>query len=443
MLIYLRSFLKNRLMDRNKLHQDIQTLVLALILFTFPFRPLLLNNICVILLGVNWMVHGNLKLKFNTLVRSKIALLYLGLYIVLIISYFFSENRRHAGFVLEKNLLILILPLILSTAGVNRTQMIKALYAFVAGCLLAIIICLIMATYKYNLTHQTHYFFYHDLSENIRLHAVYFSLYLAFCILFLVQQLNIGWKNLTWNSRALYIGIILIFCCFIILLTSKTIIIGLTLSLNLLFIIWIVKRNKVLAGILAILIINVSILIGIIKIDYVKSRFLDSINSNIEFIKKDTYSELTVFTGVTVRITFWKFVIEVLSENNSWWTGMTIGDADNALHNKAVEKKLFGGNEERGWTDYTSYNAHNQYFQYLLLMGVAGLVYFMIILISILVHALNHKDQLLLLSTLLFMLFCFTESVLEVNKGIIFFSVIPPLLIYADGISNNLSVKSA
>lgn len=439
MLIYLRRFLKKDLMDRNKTHQEIQTLALALILFTFPFRPLLLNNICVILLGINWIAQGNLKLKFDTLVRSKIALLYLGLYIILIISYFFSENKRHAGFVLEKNLVILILPLILSTAGISRTQMIKALYAFVAGCLLAIIICSVMATYKYNLTHETHHLFYHDLSENIGLHAVYFSFYLAFCILFLVQRLTAEWKDLTWKFRTLYVGIVLIFCAFVILLTSKTIIIGLTLSLNLLFIIWIVKRKKVLAGILAILIINISFLIGIIKSDYVKSRFLDSINSNIEFIKKDTYSESTVFTGVTVRITFWKFVIEVLNENSSWWTGMSIGDGDNALHNKAVEKKLFAGNKERGWVDYTNYNAHSQYFQYLLLVGVAGLSYFIILLISILIHAVNHKDQLLLMVTLLFMLFCFTESVLELNKGIIFFSVIPPLLIYG----NNLLVRES
>src|SRR5258706_6249293 len=125
MLIYLRSFLKNSPADRNKLHQDIQTLSLVLILFTIQFLPLLLNNISVILFGVNWAAQGNFKLKFKTLVRSNIALLYFGLYAIFLVSFFFSEDKGRAGFILEKNLQILILPLILSTAGISRNQMIK------------------------------------------------------------------------------------------------------------------------------------------------------------------------------------------------------------------------------------------------------------------------------------------------------------------------------
>jgi O-antigen ligase len=418
-------------MEKHKLHEQIQTLALALTLFTFPFRPLMLNNICIILLIINWLAQGNLKGKFGAFARNRIALLYAGLYFIFIISFFFSEDKSRAATILERNALILLIPLVLSTSDI-RSQVNIACYALVAGCFLGVVICLAHALYRYGQTHQTHYFFYHDLSKSaLELHAVYFSFYIAFCILFLIIQLENKWRNLAWPYRAIYLGLVAVFFCFLILLSSKTIIIGLTLLINLLFIAWIIRKSKVWAGVLAIVIINITILVGILKVDYVKDRFLDSLNYNIEFVKKDTYSELTVFTGVTVRLTFWKFVLEILNENNSWWTGMGIGDGDNALHEKAVKKNLYGGNEERGWTDYTSYNAHNQYFQYMLLIGILGLLYFLFLLFTILSYALKHKKALLLLSILLFMLFCFTESVLAVNKGIIFFSIIPPLLIYS------------
>lgn len=156
---------------------------------------------------------------------------------------------------------------------------------------------------------------------------------------------------------------------------------------------------------------------------------MDSLRYNIEFIKKDTYSELTVFTGVTMRLTFWKFIIEILNERDKWITGLSIGDAQDALTKKTIEKGLYGGNKEQGWTDYTSYNAHNQFVQYLLMMGVIGVLYFLVLLGAIFWRAIVFRDMILFLTMVLFVLFCFTESVLAVNKGLIFFSIIPPLLI--------------
>lgn len=420
-------------MKREELHENIETLALALTLFTFPFRPFLLNNICVIILAINWLLQGCFTTKLHALRQSKLALLYAGLYFALIVSFFLSEDKNTGAKVLERNLFVLIVPVIMATSAIKGNQLKNALFGFVAGCLLAVMICLINALYRYNAHHEIHYFFYHELSKSaLGLHAIYFSLYIASCIVFLILNLESSWRTKNWKLRSFYLALILIFCAFLILLSSKTIIISLTALLNLLFIIWIVRKNRKAGGVFAIVIINVCMVIGIFKIEHVKDRFIDTLNSNIEFIKQDAYSELTVFTGVTVRLTFWKFVVEILDETDSWWTGMSIGDGDNALHEKAVEKKLYGGNPEMGWTDYTSYNAHNQFFQYLLYMGIPGVLYFILILIAIIWHAIRKKKLLLLLSALLFTSFCVTESVLDVNKGIIFFSIFLPLLIYAD-----------
>ena len=417
-------------MDRGKLHSRIQAIALALVLFTFPFWPLLFNNICIIIIALNWLAEGSLKTKFSSLTQRKIILLYAGLYLVFVLSYFLSLDKGRAAVVLEQNIFILLLPIILATTNFQVLQINNAFYSLSLGCLVGALVSLGNSLYMYSVTHETYHFFYHDLSTPvIGMHAVYFSLYIAFCLIFLITDVHEKWLTLTRWQRVLYFTWILFFIGFLILLSSKTLIIGTAIAINALFIMWLMRTPK-LGRLVAIGIINITIIAAILKIDYVKARFVDSINSNIEFIQNDTYSELTVFTGITVRLTFWKFIIEILNEEKRWITGMSIGDGQNALHDKAVEKKLFAGNKERGWTDYTNYNAHNQFFQYLLLIGVVGMTYFIVLLAAIFWKGFQEKNTLLLLAMFLFVLFCFTESVLARNKGIVFFTIIPVLLLH-------------
>lgn len=418
-------------MDRKTLHNTIQTFALAATLFTFPFRPFIVNNLCLILLAANWLLEGNFRAKLAAVRHNRISLAYAGLFLLMFLSALFSENKKYAGFVLEQNLVVLILPLVLASSSISRKQVITAFYFFAAGCFIGMLICLAHALYRYRLDPQTHYFFYHDLSKSILgLHAVYYSLYISCCILFLLFELERTWSLTTRWRKAVIIGAILFAFGFVLLLSSKTIIIGLALLVNITFLIWIFRRNRRYTGAILIGVINLLLIVGIVKVDYIKNRFLDSLHNNIEFIKQDTYSELTVFTGVTMRLTFWKFTIELLNEHNAWLMGLTIGDAQDALSKKAAAKGLYAGNKERGWTDYTSYNAHNQFMQYLLMMGVVGVIYFTVLLVFIVVKAIRQRNLLLLFSMILFILFCFTESALAVNKGLIFFSIIPPLLLF-------------
>jgi O-antigen ligase len=420
-------------MIQNKVHKRVQGLALALTLFTFPFRPFLINNIFVIIFALNWAIQGNLTLRLRLLAKNRTALLFIGLFTIILVGYFASENKLQASIILEKNIFMLVIPIMLSTSIITKSEVRTSLYSFTAGCLLAIVICLAKAVYNYYTTGLTYHFFYHNLSEGgIGLHAVYFSFYLAFCVLFLMLELKTNWRGQDWKIRIWHLVLISIYCVFIILLSSKTVIIGLVLFVNLLVLFWAFNEKRRGFNIVAIVIINFLIIVGIFKLNVVKDRFRDSLNSNIEFIKNDNYSELTVFTGVTIRLAIWKFIVEILEENNSWWIGMAPGDGVETLRKKAVEKNLYQGNKERGWVDYTSYNAHNQYFQYLLFFGVAGLTYFMLLLLNIIIHALHYRNLLLLFGILLFMMFAATESVLESNKGIIFFSIIPILLIAGD-----------
>ncbi|TYC15658.1 O-antigen ligase family protein [Bizionia gelidisalsuginis] len=75
-------------------------------------------------------------------------------------------------------------------------------------------------------------------------------------------------------------------------------------------------------------------------------------------------------------------------------------------------------------------NAHNQFFEYLSTFGVLGLIIFLFVLYFFIKTSLENKNYFMLALLMLFLMACMTESVLERELGIKYFSLILGLIIY-------------
>ena len=97
-----------------------------------------------------------------------------------------------------------------------------------------------------------------------------------------------------------------------------------------------------------------------------------------------------------------------------FWFGVPKGDLDEKLEIIYKKNNHFKGLER-------SYNCHNQYLQVLCYFGIFGLLYFILWIYYVFKASIrtNKIFQLLVFSILVY--FC-TESIMSVNKGIIFIS---------------------
>lgn len=416
--------------NRSQIHTNIFYFTLFCIIATLPFF-IKWNSIFILLLVFNWLIEGDFKIKCKRLINNRGVLLFMGFYLLHILGCSYTENINEGMFDLEKKLSILILPLVIGTSNhLNKNQIEKLLKCFVFAGTLAMLICFSYALYKYYTSDTKDYFYYHKLGSIIGFHAVYFSFYLGFSFCIIAFFLFKGASALRCIHKVLYSLLMLFTLIFIFMLSSKTIIVSICLIINIFLIIWIARKKNIIIAITFAIVVNAFALFVLFNLPYTKSRFNEIVNSKLDFINQKEYAPETVFTGASIRFAIYKFSIEILNENQAWVFGLGTGDVQDNLRRKYVKNNLYSGNEKLGTVSFTEYNAHNQYLQFLLSIGIVGLVVFFICLWYPLAIAYRKKDYLFIALMILFIMFCFTESVLCRHKGVVFFSLFNSLLVF-------------
>lgn len=154
-------------------------------------------------------------------------------------------------------------------------------------------------------------------------------------------------------------------------------------------------------------------------------------NDMIDFSKENTIQldkdeSLThSWGGKTIRLSIWKCSLDILKKN--WLTGVGTGDEQAAL-NAAYEKRKF-----YFATMYNEYNAHNQYIQEAIAHGVIGLIIFVSCIFLPLITNFRQKIKTVYSIFLIsFAFVCLTESMLELSKGIIWYSFFNSLFFFEE-----------
>lgn len=347
------------------------------------------------------------KLKKELLIFPILYLIYVGT------SIFLSDKIEFKLF--EQKAALIIFPFLFSTTYKYNQK--KILTAFVYGCIVAYVICIVIAfnnslvfdmgNISFNpllnesrgfgffksMIYEGNYFFGSYFSRLIQIS--YFAIYLAFAIsILLFQPIEFKGKNF----------IIFIFVIAILQTTSLAGILNL-LIIVLVGIIYRVKSRKKRA----------IIFFGCLGLILLSARYHPRINTTIMGVYKTLQGQNSPEFPKQPRIMTWKASIMAVGQHGI--AGLGVGTSQKELNKKYVEINFQRGRNE-------NLNAHNEYLQILLECGVIGFVALLFIFYALIKRINNvegYKKPFVLCFLLLILVNFMLESMMNRYIGISFF----------------------
>ncbi len=406
--------------------------------FCLPFSRIACH---LFLLGflIAWFFADDLKKKKELFFENKPVLL-LAIFSIYTIVGLVQSPASDIPEWIDRKFFLLILPLAVCTWGVvyrNETRRVL-LYCFSLACLLTIVVSITRALHQYKLYSMgelsidtMHYlnapniqdvyarmenawlfFSYLGLSRTVGIHPTYLAFYLAVCTIFLVSE------YLASDSPRSYALLMCIFpmLSVIVLLSSKVITFLLPLALLTLVLYHLAtkKQNAKTVALVACMTLP-WVLLWVNPVS--KYRNVDEVQSTSLSVTRNTQYQ----KSTEIRASL-------------WWTAWTTFQQQNLLFgagSASVKDAMEKTGRDYGVTNVLSTNdPHSQYLYFLIGNGLIGLSLFLLLYGLAIKNSIWRKDVVGLLTLLLFGAILLTESALELQKGIIFFSVFFPLVCF-------------
>lgn len=337
-------------------------------------------------------------------------------FILSILGYLYSTDTWRAGYLIERQLAILLFPIILPlTININRKNIEFILSSFTASCLVATLYLLYTCFFFLYTNHQplsflkNKQFYNHSFSHPLNIHAGYLSLYLSLSIFFLLDKLNA--KKLL--RTFCYSLVILTLYTGLFFLASRNTIIA-TIVVSLFIFPFFKVKNKIWAFVFPFLAICIFLWIGN-QSNYINTRFSKELIGDIKI--EQQYS----VENPEPRIQRWQCAWELIKQRPFW--GYGTGDEINLMKGQYLKRRMMISYSEE-------FNTHNQYLAILLKNGMIGLLLFLLMMIYFFRLAIRSKDFIYFSFLILFFLGLITENMLDTNKGIFFFAFFNTLFGY-------------
>lgn len=407
--------------DENINTQNVRTILIALFGAALPFDSFF-STLIIFLLVLTMLIDFSLK-KISFIPKS--FWIFSGVIILNGIGYFYSTDMWRAGYLIERQLTILIFPILFPLAiNIDKQKTNFIFWIFSICCILSALYLFINAyfvIFEFNLPIKylfTSSFFNHNFSAPIGLHATYLSIYFSLATIFLIQE----FVQSEIRNR-IFIGIsVIVLMAALFFLASRTTIIALATVIAFAFPAYYVKKKGPYFLALFVL-LALSLVVGS-QSGYIKKRFSTEFAGDIILDKKYTVND------PEPRIMRWKCAIEIISKKPLFGHGS--GEEIGLLKEKYLQKGMMLSYAE-------AFNTHNQYLSILIKNGLFGLVLFLLMLGYYFRLAIKDKNFVYLSFLIMLSIGFFTENIIDANKGIFFFAFFNTLLGYQ--ILNNKTQK--
>lgn len=339
----------------------------------------------------------------------------LGYFLWGVLSLFWTTDFNATFKGIFSTLPFVLIPLLIAQYSFFSIKDLKKTISIFSVCLLLYFItCFGNALIHFLKDNNINHFFYHELTGIFENNAIYISLAVSVCI--------ITTLNFPDNKKKDYIILFFLFV-FLIFLSSKNIIIttfflmmsSLYLSKN--------KKNHLKTFATLFLSLGLFVLIGFNS--HLKTRFLNEMNVNIQFILNGQDFYNYKFSGFEIRLFQWRVMWEMIENGQVGFFGLGLYNVDYLLNQYFSYYNLYKG--------YFYINFHNQYLQTLGELGFVGLFLLLLIFVKAILNSIKYKSRYQILIILLFMVAFFTESFLSRQKGVYLFTSIYSLLIATRG----------
>lgn len=399
--------------------KDIWVLLLSVYSFLIAFGSAV-PNLLLGLIGL-FFVFGIASKKFSvSLEKLKWILVFSTFYFVYFISLTYSSNLDYGVKKLTLQAILVATPLIIISAKefLSKKDIIRIVQFNILGSLLFIAISLILATKNWILSGGG--FRMHLTGKNLSnvfvdIHFLELALLISFNILCLVY-LKLNEKKLIFNplNRFFFI-IIFLLIGFLVLLNSRTALVATTLVLIFQIISHSIKIRNHKPAIIVVLFLSLLLMSNYVFNQGFKQKINEAFNIDV------SYAESKNWGGRGMRSLIWKCSTKVLKDNLLF--GVGIGDQQDEL-TLCYNKYRYGPlifNEKK-------FNSHNIFIQSSIVAGLFGLAFYLASLLIPALISFQNKKYLYLLFLVIFVLNGTTESLLQVNFGVTFFSFFNALL---------------
>lgn len=391
----------------------------AAVWFTLPFPPPV-NSVSMIVLGIVLLV----RLPFHKPSINRKEIILAGLFFLFFIwhaaGFLFDPDTHAVWQSLARKFSYIAIPLIMILLDKDGQELGKwAIRGFFAGLLVSGAHMLSLALVKIISGGSMGTFIYHNFMGPYILGPIYYSWYLSVALCYLaLRKPEKAIKKFRFGLGTFFL-VLLLFC------VSKLFII-----VTIPVLLWSFLKNTMKLQGRERFIIPLAVVVILAAGSVPILHRLSSLkNTKLEIVEQEKYSYNTPLNGLTFRMVLWRLAGNIMVDEKAWLTGTGIGSRQDILDSYYKKFGLYTGNQDIGDTGYLGYNFHSQYLETMIGTGIPGLI----LLFSILSFIFFTKSSKLFFPLIVYvfiMIFFLTESVLERQAGIVFFSLIWMMQVY-------------
>jgi len=361
------------------------------------------------------------KLRFSTNFALALPIL---LYLLMIFSILWTNNVNDTLSALKKEVLFLLMPIaFLFLPKPNQSQINRVFTIYSWSMVIYAVYYTSRASFRFLETGKSKFFFFHELVST-DLSAIYMAVFMSFGLFYFISK-----EVISKYER----GAILMLILFILLLSSKSIIF-IDIILSVCYYIYLSKTNKSIK-MLTLVTVGFFLIFSLVYINKIRHRFLveyetafvdNNVNMEIGNQENKVYNislsqawnakhfePNNFFPGTALRIFQIRIFKEMLQEQDIFFTGFGLGNAQDQIRQKVKKYNLYPGNGE--------FNFHNQYVQTFAEIGVFGFITLVIMMVYTVKKAFKNKDFMHIVFSLTMIMLFLTDSFLSRQRGIIFF----------------------
>lgn len=396
---------------------DVRFYFLALVL-CFPFYK---YNIISISIGLFGIVSLSSFIYFKEKFEKKNILYFLSsasFVLLMMVSLLYTDNLKEGLTRVQQSSSVLILSffILFFIKKITVNQLNKLIAVFNTACLLFTVYVFfdIYRSGAYNFIFQEEVTFWNNpfriVLKNLNVHPSYFSIWLLFCSIFLIDKLLKGVQSRLGNILIILQVVFFLFTS--ILFASRATLIGFFIAVSILVFLAIKSKIKRLVATASVILI---IVISVTQISFLRVRFLDEINA-----QKLRPPVGIAHTSSNIRVGIYQCALEIFKENPIM--GIGVGDVQAKLNNCYLQfhTRVY----EEG-----NYNSHSTYLNLLLSGGVFALLLFLSSLFLQLKLALKFENYVYLSFIILIIPFFLFENVLSRMHGAVFYGLFNALFL--------------
>lgn len=361
-----------------------------------------------ILLVVYWLIFLKKSFALST-VKSQLTLIFSSLYIITLIGLIYTSNKDEGLFKLQQQSAIFFFPLVFGTIAVPEGFFRKISFHFILATCGAAFISIVSGVVNFIITGDAAMM----AKENLMLFRdLNPPMTGVLCLTAIIILLTNYIEEAGHKTVAAFAVILL--SAYIILLSVR-LEIGLLLLILTIFIFKHIRSILHRVGVALILVI--ATVVSVISIPTLNRQWNELIDFSPENqIMLDQDASLGKnWGGKSIRFAIWDCSEDILKDH--WLLGVGTGDVQDTLQATYERRQFYFASR------HNRYNAHNQYLETWLATGIPGLIIYISCLFVPLMVFLRQKDGLgYVLFLGLVIVMSFTESFLNVNKGIVWYS---------------------